>query len=50
VQCATIMVSIGAASTPFLEHCGQPWVYKPYHAAAIRSTIQQMLHGVEVSE
>jgi len=35
--------TLGADSTAFLEQCGQPWVYKPCHAAAIRSAMQQML-------
>jgi CheY-like chemotaxis protein len=35
--------TLGAASTAFLEQCGQPWVYKPCTAAAIRSALQQIL-------
>jgi len=38
--------TLGAASTAFLEQCGQPWVYKPYDAATIRSAIQRMLQTV----
>jgi CheY-like chemotaxis protein len=36
--------TLGAASTAFLEQCGQPWVYKPCTAAAIRHALQQLLH------
>jgi CheY-like chemotaxis protein len=39
--------TLGADSQAFLEQCGQPWVYKPCKAAAIRTAIQQMLHAVE---
>ncbi len=41
--------NLGAESTAFLEQCGQPWVYKPCTATAIREAIQQMLHAVEIS-
>ena len=37
--------TLGADSTAFLEQCGQPWVYKPCDAAAIRRAIQQMLEA-----
>lgn len=37
--------TLGADSTAFLEQCGQPCVYKPCDAAAIRSAIQEMLHA-----
>jgi CheY-like chemotaxis protein len=37
--------TLGAASTAFLEQCGQPWVYKPCTAAAIRSALQQILRA-----
>ena len=37
--------TLGADSTAFLAQCGQPWVYKPCDAAAIRSAIQEMLHA-----
>ena len=36
--------TLGAASTAFLAQCGQPWVYKPCTAAAIRRALQQLLH------
>jgi CheY-like chemotaxis protein len=38
--------TLGAASTAFLEQSGQPWLYKPCEAAAIRHAMQQMLHAV----
>ena len=41
--------TLGVVSTAFLEQCGQPWVYKPCHAAAVRSALQQMLHALEVA-
>jgi DNA-binding response OmpR family regulator len=41
--------TLGADSTAFLEQCGQPWVYKPCHAADIRTAIQQMLYAIEVA-
>ena len=41
--------TLGADSTAFLEQSGQPWVYKPCSAAAIRNAIQQLLHAVEMS-
>jgi CheY-like chemotaxis protein len=37
--------TLGADSTAFLEQCGQPWIYKPCDAAAIRHAMQQMLHA-----
>ncbi len=37
--------TLGAASTAFLEQCGQPWVYKPCTAAAIRRALQQILRA-----
>lgn len=37
--------TLGADSTAFLEQCGQPWVYKPCDAAAIRHAIQQLLRA-----
>jgi hypothetical protein len=36
--------TLGADSTAFLAQCGQPWLYKPCNAAAIRHATQQMLH------
>ena len=36
--------TLGAASTAFLEQCGQPWLHKPCKAAQVRSAIEQMLH------
>jgi CheY-like chemotaxis protein len=39
--------TVGANSTAFLEQCGQPWMYKPCNAAAIRRAMQQRLHAVE---
>jgi CheY-like chemotaxis protein len=41
--------TLGAASTAFLEQCGQPWVYKPCDAAAIRRAMQQMLQTAAAS-
>jgi hypothetical protein len=37
--------TLGAASTAFLAQCGQPWVYKPCDAAAIRHAVQQVLRA-----
>jgi CheY-like chemotaxis protein len=37
--------TLGADSTAFLEQCSQPWLYKPCDVAAIRHTMQQMLHA-----
>jgi CheY-like chemotaxis protein len=30
----------------FLAQCGQPWLYKPCHAAEVRNAIQQILAPV----
>jgi CheY-like chemotaxis protein len=38
--------TLGAESQAFLEQSGQPWMYKPCHAADIRTAIQQMLQTV----
>jgi CheY-like chemotaxis protein len=35
--------SFGSQTRVFLESCGQPWLYKPCSAAAIRRAIQQVL-------
>ena len=35
--------TLGVESTAFLAQCGQPCLYKPCTAAAIRSAIQQVL-------
>jgi CheY-like chemotaxis protein len=39
--------TLEAESTAFLAQCGQPWLSKPCHAAAIRRVMQQLLHAVE---
>jgi ATP-dependent Lon protease len=41
--------ALGVDSTAFLAQCGQPYLYKPCTVAAVRSTIQQTLHAMEVS-
>jgi CheY-like chemotaxis protein len=35
--------TLGGDSTAFLAQCGQPYLYKPCTAAAVRSTLQQLL-------
>jgi CheY-like chemotaxis protein len=37
--------SMRVESLAFLEQCGQPWLAKPCHIAAIRSAIPQVLHA-----
>jgi CheY-like chemotaxis protein len=37
--------SMRVESLAFLEQCGQPWLAKPCHIAAIRSAIAQVLHA-----
>ena len=34
--------TLGAESTAFLAQCGQPWLQKPFTAAALRRTLQQV--------
>lgn len=34
--------SLGAESTAFLAQCGQPWLQKPFTAAALRHALQQV--------
>ena len=41
--------ALGVDSTAFLAQCGQPYLYKPCTVAAVRRTIQQTLHAMEVS-
>jgi FOG: CheY-like receiver len=41
--------ALGVDSTACLAQCGQPSLYKPCTVAAVRSTMQQTLHAMEVS-
>jgi DNA-binding response OmpR family regulator len=38
--------SMRDASMAFLEQCGQPWLLKPCHIAAIRSAIERVLCAI----